>query len=79
MKKFFSVTEDHYVFEIFDITSLLTVLNVALVLAGFHYAPVIGILNCLIFIALNVKTRAHINGYITQFALVILNCYFLTL
>ena len=35
MKEFFSITEDKYIFEIWDITTLITVLNVAFVLMGY--------------------------------------------
>lgn len=78
MKKFFSIKKDKYTFEIFDLTTLLTVLNVAFILMGFWWAPIIGIANCGIFIALNIIKRAHINNYICQLALLVLNIYFLT-
>lgn len=79
MKKFFGIMENRYVFEIFDLTSLITIINVALIVLGFWWAPFFGLINCLIFILLNIKTNAHINSYLTQIALIILNVYFLTL
>lgn len=77
IKKFFSITENKYQFEIFDILSILTVLNVALILVGWTLAPAIGIINCIISIIVNIKSKAHINTYIMQVALIILNIYFL--
>lgn len=79
IKKFFSITEKEYRFEIWDLTSLITVLNVALILMGFWWAPILGIVNCVICLVMNVINRVHINNYITQVALIILNIYFLTL
>lgn len=79
MRKFFSITEDKYIFNIFDVTALITVLNVALILMGYWWAPILGLINNAIVIFINVKTKAYINSYITQIALIILNCYFLTL
>ncbi len=79
MKKFFSITASHYKFEVYDITALLTILNVLFILLGFAWAPLFGIVNCAIFIALNVKTKAHINSWITQLSLIVLNVYFLNL
>ena len=79
MEQFFGITEGKYKFEIFDLTAILTVLNVVFVLIGFKWAPIFGLVNCGVFVILNCKSKAHINSWITQIALVILNCYFLTL
>jgi len=79
IKNFFSITESKYKFEIIDILSLLTVLNVALILVGWKFAPMIGIINCIISIIINIKNRTHINTYVMQIALIVLNIYFLTL
>lgn len=79
MKKFFSIEKEQYEFEIYDLTTLLTVLNVAFILLGYWWAPIFGIINCVVFVLLNIKSRAHINSYISQVALIILNCYFLGL
>lgn len=76
MKNFFGITS-RYRFEIYDVTALITLLNVCLVIAGFKFAPVFGIINGIICMILNVKGRAHINSYLTQLALIILNTYFL--
>lgn len=79
MKKFFSIKKESYCFEIADLLSIITLLNVAFVLCGFWWAPFLGLLNCFISIALNIKNRTHINTYIIQISLIVLNCYFLTL
>lgn len=79
MKNFFSIIENHYLFEIWDITSIITIANVILVIAGLRWAPLLGIVNCCICLVLNIKQKAHINAYCTQLALIILNIYFLTL
>jgi hypothetical protein len=77
MRKFFSIETTDYQFEIWDITSLLTVLNVVLIIAGWYFAPVFGLANCFLCLVINIKSRAHINSYATQLMLVILNIYFL--
>lgn len=79
MKKFFSITEEKYVFEWMDIFTILTILNVSFVLLGFWWAPIIGIVSCFLNVLLNIKNHAHVNTYIMQIALLILNSYFLTL
>ena len=79
MKKFFDIKEEEYRFEIWDLTALITIFNVAFVLMGFWWAPILGLVNCTICLIANVKIHAHINNYVTQVALIILNCYFLTL
>lgn len=79
MKNFFSITEKKYVFEWMDIFAIVTILNVTLVVLGFWWAPAIGIINCYLNIRYSVKNRAHINTYVMQIALLILNFYFLTL
>jgi len=79
MKNFFSITEDKYKFEIMDLLAVFTVINVMLVLLGFWFAPIFGLVNCIISVVCNVKFRAHINTYIMQIALIVLNIYFLTL
>lgn len=77
MKKFFSIKENKYEFEIFDLTALITVLNVALIVMGFWWAPILGLINCAIIIIVSIKNKVHINNYITQIALIVLNFYFL--
>lgn len=79
MKKFFSIESNKYIFEWGDISTALTVLNVVLVLMGVYFAPIIGIFNCILSLVLNVKNNTHINMYVMQIALIVLNCYFLTL
>lgn len=79
MKEFFGIEANEYIFEWNDLTTVLTILNVALVLMGFAWAPWIGVINCLVGLMLNVKFRTHINMYVMQLALIVLNFYFLTL
>lgn len=74
---FFSITESNYKFNIYDLTSLITVLNVTFIVMGFWWAPLLGLLNCIICIVVNIRNHAYINSYITQVALIILNVYFL--
>lgn len=78
MKKFFCI-EKPYTFEIMDLFSVITVLNVVLVLVGLWWAPIIGLVNCALNILYSVKYRGHINSYVMQIALIVLNSYFLTL
>lgn len=79
MKEFFGITEKQYKFEMMDVNTLLTVINVTLVLMGIPWAPYVGIMNCGLSIIIAARGITHINFYIIQFALVVLNCYFLTL
>ena len=79
MREFFFFVYNGYGFEIYDLLSLVTVLNVAFVLMGFWWASILGIVNCCIGLVVNVLNRVHLNNYITQVALMILNIYFLTL
>lgn len=78
MRKFFGI-ETAYRFEVMDLFALLTIFNVAFILIGFWWAPIIGLVNCGLSILNNVKNKYHINGYIMQIALIVLNVYFLTL
>lgn len=77
MKNFFGIEEKKYVFEWGDISALLTVLNVFFITIGMWWAPFFGLVNCALAIVLNVKGRAHLNSYVIQIALVILNFHFL--
>lgn len=79
MREFFSIEEKEYKFEIWDLTALITILNVAFILMGFWWAPILGLVNCAICLAMNVINKVHINNYITQVALIVLNIYFLTM
>ena len=79
MKKFFEIKTGRYEFEMSDLTTLITILNVVFILMGFWWAPILGIINCSICIVLNIINHMHINMYITQIALIILNIYFLTM
>ncbi len=77
MKNFFRIEEKKYIFEWSDISALLTILFVALVVLGYSWAPIFGLVNCALGIFLNIKNKAHLNAYITQITLIILNIYFL--
>lgn len=77
MKNFFSITENRFIPEIGDLTAILTALNVLLIICGFWWAPLLGIVNCLIGLGLNIKGKTYINTYVMQFMLIILNVYFL--
>ena len=79
MREFFSIEEKEYKFEIWDLTALITILNVAFILIGFWWAPILGLVNCAICLIMNVINKVHINNYITQVALIVLNIYFLTM
>lgn len=78
MKDFFGI-ETKYTFEANDIVALLTIANVVLIIMGFWWAPMVGLVNCVVGIILNIKNRVHINLYIMQVAFIVLNIYFLTL
>ena len=77
MKEFFSITESNYQFNIFDVTALFTILNVVFIILGYWFAPLFGLINCVICLITNVKNKSMINSYITQIALIILNVYFM--
>ncbi len=77
MKKFFSIEKDAYAFEWNDLIALLTTINVILVIAGFWWAPIVALINCLVSIVVYVKNKNHINLYIMQLMLIILNIFFL--
>lgn len=79
MREFFTIEEKEYKFEIWDLTALITILNVAFILMGFWWAPILGLVNCAICLVMNVINKVHINNYITQVALIVLNIYFLTM
>ena len=79
MRDFFSIKEEYYRFEVYDLTAILTILNVVFVLMGYWWASIFGLVNCAICLTMNVVNRLHINAYLTQVALIILNIYFLTL
>ena len=79
MKKFFGIESDKYVFEWADVTTGLTILNVVLVLVGIAWAPIIGIVNSILGLILNIRFKTHLNMYVMQLALIVLNVYFLNL
>ena len=77
MREFFGITSDKYLFEWGDILALLTLLNVTFIFLGFWWAPVLGLCGCGLSVWLNVRSKAHLNMYVMQGALIILNIYFL--
>lgn len=76
MKKFFGINGDFY-FEWEDLSALLTVLNVALVLMGFWFAPILGLVNCAVNLIRLPQSQGHVNMYTMNLALIVLNLYFL--
>ena len=54
MRKFFGINENKYKFEIWDLTSLITVLNVTFIVMGMWWAPILGLVNCATCIILNI-------------------------
>ena len=79
MKKFFDITENKYTPEWADLSALLTIANVTLIICGVWWAPWLGIVNCGLALILGSLNHAHINTWAMQIALIVLNCYFLTL
>lgn len=77
MKQFFNISQSKYQFNIFDVTALFTVLNVIGLICGIYYAPIVGIVNCIINIVFTIKKHGYVNNYITQIALLVLNFFFL--
>lgn len=76
MRKFFGI-ETTYQFEIMDIITLLTILNVTFIIGGFWFAPIFGLCACVVSIVTMIRNRNHINNYVMQIALIILNVFFL--
>ena len=77
MKNFFGIEEQQYVFEWGDVSAWLTVLNVFFIVMGMWWAPFFGLANCVLAIVLNVLSKAHLNAYVIQIALIVLNIFFL--
>lgn len=77
MRELFGIKEKKYVFEWGDISALITVLNVVFIVLGYWWAPVLGLMNAILSIVLNAYNKTHLNLYIIQIALIILNMYFL--
>jgi hypothetical protein len=55
----------------------LTVANVTLVIAGFWWAPWVGIVNTALNLIYCVTRETHINIYVMDIALLALNAFFL--
>lgn len=79
IKSFFGIEKVNYCFEYMDISALLTVFNVVFVLLGYWWAPFFGLVNCIVSIVIAFSHKTHINFYIIQISLIVLNIYFLTL
>ena len=77
VREFFGIKEDKIRVEWMDIATILTVINVSLIIAGFWWAPIVGIINATANIIILIIKKGHINGYIMQAALLIMNIYFL--
>lgn len=78
IKEFFGIEKKKYVFEWGDVSALFTVLNVVFVVLGYWWAPILGLINSVLSIVLNTRHKTHLNLYIIQIALIILNVYFLS-
>lgn len=78
IKNFFGI-ESKYKFELMDLLSLLIAVNVILVIMGIWWAPIFGLTNNILSILSAIKKKTHINFYIMQIFLMVLNIYFLTL
>ena len=76
MRKFFGI-ETTYQFEVMVIITLLTILNVTFIICGFWFAPIFGLCACIVSIVTMIRNRNHINNYVMQIALIILNVFFL--
>lgn len=76
MKNFFDIKRS-YRFEIYDLTAIITILNVTFIILGYWWAPILGVINCAICILVQIRNHMHINSYLTQISLIILNLYFL--
>lgn len=78
IKRFFGVNNNEkFYLEWMDVSTLLIVINVTLICAGVQWAPIVGIINASACIVVNVIKRGHINGYVLNFALLMMNIYFL--
>lgn len=77
VREFFGIESNKIRVEWMDIATILTVINVALIIAGFWWAPIVGIINATANIIIMIIKKGHINGYIMQAALLIMNIYFL--
>ena len=77
LKRHFQILENRYKFNIYDVTTLLTILNALFIMLDFWWAPIIGFLNCGIMLIISFKHKLYINSYVTQLVLIVLNIYFL--
>ena len=77
VREFFGIKEDTIKVEWMDISTILTVINVTLIICGVAWAPVVGIVNAIANIIILIIKRGHINAYVMNTALIILNIYFL--
>lgn len=76
LKAFFQIRAP-YRFEWNDVSALLICFNVLFVILGYAWAPVLGVINNLLGLVLAVRSRAHLNIYLLNAALLVLNIYFL--
>ena len=77
LKEFFGI-EGRFRFEWGDLTALLTLLNVGCLISWFWWAPLIGLANCLLSLALFALNKGtHVNLWVMQGALIVLNIFFL--
>lgn len=77
IKKFFGIEDNKIKIEWMDIATILTVINVTLIICGVWWAPIVGIVNAVANIIITIIRKGHINGYVMNVTLLILNIYFL--
>ena len=77
IKKFFGINDKNFKLEWMDISTVLTVINITLIVCGIAWAPIIGIINAVANIIMLIIKKGHINGYVLNMALLIMNIYFL--
>lgn len=75
-KKFFRINEA-FRFEWSDLSACLILANVVLIICGFWWAPVVGLVNCGLSLVLNCANRVHLNAHIINGAIIALNIFFL--
>lgn len=71
--------KDKITIEWNDISAILVALNVVLILCGWRYAPIFGLINNSVGLGLCIKDKTHFNLWIINISFIILNIYFLTI
>jgi len=71
--------KDKITIEWNDISAILVALNVILILCGWRYAPIFGLINNSVGLGFCIKDKTHFNLWIINISFIILNIYFLTI